>query len=380
MKRALERIVRILIVLISFLLACAVIWFAYRDAGYWQTYSSVFIILALVLGGALGSFVCVALHELGHILFGLANGFRFNSVSIGWLKIYRKDGRLRVTLHEIPDSVAGVAEMIPRRTDRLYVRYGRMTGGGLALSLLCFLASAAAFLLYFLVGMPFAVYALTCTALPCAFGLFFYNLLPRFGGGADTDGGTLRSLRRKDASCMTAVNILAIEGRMYQGDSPSQIDRSLFYGLPQLPEDDWHFILMTEYRLMYCIDSGDTEAAVRESDRLASVLPYVPKYYYNAVAADILFCECSMKEDKTEARRLYGELKGYLRAEKTLQTYRITAAYELYVNGDRMAALRALNAAEQKAEQCEIRGLHKYENRLIDCIRYGIIPEGYPTF
>ena len=87
-----------------------------------------------------------------------------------------------------------------------------------------------------------------------------------------------------------------------------------------------------------------------------------------------------MKEDKTEARRLYAELKGYLRAEKSLQTYRISAAYELYVNGDRMAALRALNAAEQKAEQCEIRGLHKYENRLIDCIRYGIIPEGYPTF
>ena len=42
------------------------------------------------------------------------------------------------------------------------------------------------------------------------------------------------------------INILAIEGRMYQGDSPSQIDRSLFYGLPQLPEDDWHFILMTD--------------------------------------------------------------------------------------------------------------------------------------
>ena len=41
----------------------------------------------------------------------------------------------------------------------------------------------------------------------------------------------------------------------------------------------------------------------------------------------------------SRARRLYGELKGYLLAEKSLQTYRIAAAYELYVNGDRMAAL-----------------------------------------
>ncbi len=380
MKRVFERILRILIFIASLVLAGAVIWVAYRDANYWQWYSSVLIILSLVLGGALASFVCIALHELGHVLFGLANGFRFNSVRIGWLKIYRKDGRLRFTLREMPDSVAGVAEMIPRRTDRLYVRYCRMTAGGLAFSLLCLLASAAAFLLYFLVGMPFAVYVLTCTALPYAFGIFFYNLLPRCDGSADTDGGILRSLRKKDASSLTAVNILAIEGRMYQGDAPSQIDRALFYGLPQLPEDDWHFILMTDYRLMYCIDSGDTPAAIRESDRLASVLDYVPKYYRNAIAADILFCECSMKEDKTEARRLYGELKGYLLAEKSLQTYRIAAAYELYVNGDRMAALHALNAAEQKAEQCEIKGLRKYESRLIDCIRYGIIPEGYASF
>ena len=111
MKRVLERILRILIVALSFAGACAVLLIAYRDAGYWQQYDSVMIVVALILGGMLGSFVCVALHELGHILFGLANGFRFNSVRIGWLKIYRRDGKICATLREMPDSVAGVAEM-----------------------------------------------------------------------------------------------------------------------------------------------------------------------------------------------------------------------------------------------------------------------------
>ena len=39
----------------------------------------------LVLGGIFSSFICKTFHELGHILFGLCCGFRFNSVRIGFM-------------------------------------------------------------------------------------------------------------------------------------------------------------------------------------------------------------------------------------------------------------------------------------------------------
>ena len=55
-----------------------------------------------------------------------------------------------------------------------------------------------------------------------------------------------------------------------------------------------------------------------------------------------------------------------------MQTRRILAAYELYVNGDKMAALRELSAAEEKAENCWIKGTAKYEKKLIACIREDI--------
>lgn len=373
MKRFWEIAARTLIVLICVALAAAVVYFGYSS--YWRQFDSVVLIVSLVLGGILAAAIGSALHELGHVLFGCANGFRFNSVRIGSLKLYKKDGKLRLTLRELPDSLAGASEMIPKRSDRLHARFFWMVFGGLFFSFLFLAGAVLSAVFYFYTGMPFVVYVFTCTALPAAFYSFFYNLVPRVSAGTDTDGGVLCGLIRKDADCVTTVNILAIEGYLYQGYAPGEIERGLYFDLPQLPEDDVNFIILLDYRLMYFIDRGDADAALRTSDRLAELLEYVPKIYLNQIMADIFFCECSMKEDKAKARSMYEQLKQYLRGEKTLQTYRILAAYELYVCGNRMAALHALSAAEQKAETFEIPGIRRYERLLLSCMRDDIIPE-----
>ena len=67
----------------------------------------------------------------------------------------------------------------------------------------------------------------------------------------------LKGLIKKEPSYLTAVNILAIEAYLYQGFTPSEIDKQLYFGAPQLPEDDLNFILLTNYRLSYYIDAGD---------------------------------------------------------------------------------------------------------------------------
>ena len=231
---------------------------------------------------------------------------------------------------------------------------------------------AAVLTLYFYARIPFVAYALVCSSLPCAFHLFFYNALPFSSEDLDTDGALLRGLIKKETSYLTAVNILAVEGYLYQGFSPSEIEQKLYFGLPQLPEDDFNFILLTNYRLMYYLDGGDIENAVRACDRLESLLEYVPSYYFDDIASDILFCECAVKGNADVAREMYPSLEKYLRIEDTLQSRRILAAYELYVNGDKLAALRELNAAEEKAEKCWVAGIAKYEKKLIACLRADI--------
>ena len=365
MKRFLETAAKVFDIAAVVALSGVVLYLGYEH--FYAEIDSFLLVLALVLGGIFSSAICCVFHELGHIVFGKACGFLFNSLRVGPIKIYRDDGGLRITAKEMPETVAGAAEMLPKSADKLYAKYRAVTAGGPAFSFLFLVA--AALTLYFYDRIPFAVYALVCTSLPCAFHLFFYNTLPFSSDDLDTDGALLRGLMKRETPYLTAVNILAIEGYLYQGFTPSEIDKELYFGLPQLPEDDFNFILLTSYRLMYYLDGGDAENTVRAADRLEGLMEYVPSYYLNDIAADILFVESTVKGDTEIARRMYPALEKYLKGEDTLQSRRILAAYELYVNGDKLAALRQLNAAEEKAEKYWIKGIAKFEKKLIACIR-----------
>ena len=367
MNRIIEQFVRIVDVILTFLIGCLVVWLGYRR--YYEEIDSVLLILSLLGGGIVSSAVCKLFHELGHVIVGLICGFRFNSMRVGFLQIYRDEGKLRITARKLPESLAGATEMLPKNADKLHQKFLAVVCGGLLFSFL-FLVGAELVLDFYAV-IPFAVYALVCTSLPYAFHLFFYNVLPFNDENLDTDGAMLKGLIKKEPSYLTAVNILAIEAYLYQGLTPAEIDKDLYFGAPQLPEDDLNFILLTDYRLAYYIDAGDTENAEKACKRLESILDYVPQFYRNDMMADVLFCKCC-RGDSDGAKAMYPHLRLYLKGEGTLSAHRIHAAYELYVNADKTAALRELNAAEQKAENYYIKGIGKYERKLINVIRNGI--------
>lgn len=87
------------------------------------------------------------------------------------------------------------------------------------------------------------------------------------------------------------------------------------------------------------------------------------------MAADVLFVECSVKQDVKEAQRLYPALRQYLKGERTVTAQRIAAAYELFAGGDRAACLRHLSAAQELAEACTVPGAVLFERKLLACIR-----------
>lgn len=363
--RALQKALRIADYLLTFALAVVVVLLAYRK--YWESYDSFLLIFSLVLGGVVSSAACCAFHELGHVLFGKICGFRFNSMRVGFVRIYRRDGKLRIAFGRLPDSLAGATEMLPADTDSLYGRFLAVVAGGPVFSLLFLAGCTVALALH--ESLPFAAFVFACTAVPCAFHIFFYNVLPFNDDNMDTDGGMLRGLIKKEPSYMTAVNILTIEGYLFQGRTPGEIDGDLYFGLPQLPEDDMNFILLTSYRFSYYLDRGDFASAAKAGDRLESVLCYVPAVYKGEIGEEILFNKCAVQRDAEGAKRFYPSVAQFLKGENTLPSHRVAAAYELYVNGDFKAALQEVSAAQQCAENCPVPGEEKYERRLLARIR-----------
>ena len=371
MNRAAEGVLRAVDVIICIALGAVVVWLGY--ARFYREVNSALLILALVAGGILGSLVCTAFHELGHVLAGLCCNFRLNNVSVGFLSLRREDGRVCLRLRRTGDSLAGSTEMLPRSSENLYGRFLFTVAGGLLFSFLFLAGTVLAVVFYS--RLHFAAFALICTAMPFAFHLFFYNALPFNDDNLDTDGGRIKGLLQKDASYLTAVNILAVEGYMWQGCSPSEIDPALYFDLPQLPEDDLNFILLTSYRFMYFLDADDFANAEKYGRRLEDLLEYAPYLYRMELTADALFCACYVSMDEERARELYEKCAGYLKGENSVQSNRVAAAYEWRINKNRSAALRALSGAESRADACEIKGLVKYERKLISALRAEIVPE-----
>ncbi len=57
-------------------------------------------------------FIHIAVHETGHLVFGLISGYKFSSFRFFTLLLYKKDGRLRVGTLSVPGT-AGQCLMIP---------------------------------------------------------------------------------------------------------------------------------------------------------------------------------------------------------------------------------------------------------------------------
>ena len=72
-------------------------------------------------------YAMVAIHELGHVLFGRAMGFRMQSLRIGPLEL--EEGRLK--LHRrLGLATSGVANILPTRSDHLGLRSFAMVAAG----------------------------------------------------------------------------------------------------------------------------------------------------------------------------------------------------------------------------------------------------------
>lgn len=328
---------------------------------YGQADPFLVILLFIAFAVAVG-FICTLLHELGHLIFGIKNKFAFLSFAVWFFKFSKIGGKLRFDFTKMSEE-AGSTEFVPKTTEDLEKRLKKMTFGGL---LFTFFATCISIPIFFIPTAPLWLYCFLSMFLPIGAFMLFGNGLPMINDGVCNDGGVIYGIVKKTDSVKVLINILKIHAELYQGKTPAEIDEGLYFDLPQLPEDDLNFITLLNLRYNYYLDKEDYENAKKIISRLTTLTEYMPKSIYNSVKADELYSYCTFDLSNEKADDLTLELEKYLNKNNSITNLRIKLAYILLLNEEKQVIDDFYNRALFEASRGQIKGLTKFETKLVN--------------
>lgn len=321
-----------------------------------------YVVLSLVLSAIISGFIITFLHELGHLVFGKANGFKLISFTVWFLRWSRKKGKTVFDFTWFGEE-AGYTEMVASSPSFVDKGFKRMTFGGLLFTLIPMLLGIVPF---FLPNLPIYLFVFWSMFLPIGAYVFFGNALPMEDYGVANDGEVLRSLRKNTDTSKVTLSLLKIQSELYNGKTPSEISDSYYFDVPQLREDDLNFVLLLNARYYYYLDCGDYEDAKKVSDRAITLLEYLPKSIIYAVKADALFNACTFDFNETVADDLTYELEKYLNSVNSATNLRIKLAYLKNVKKEQEIVEIFYKKAIKEAKKIPVEGLKKLEIKLIE--------------
>jgi hypothetical protein len=118
-----------------------------------------------------------------------------------------------------------------------------------------------------------------CVVLPFSFYNFCVNILPFEYSSGKTDGLVAWEIIKNEPTAQVMLAILRVQGLVNSGTKLENIDESLLMDLPQLPEDDINFIILTQLRYEYYSACGKDSEAYKYFMRYKDLVQYLPSGY-----------------------------------------------------------------------------------------------------
>lgn len=189
----------------------------------------------MVIGIFLFSFIALGFHELGHLLTGMVQGFKFELFVVGPLGIKRENGKIKIYLNKNLGYYGGIAATIPKddHPDNPKKFANVLLGGPLAsvvFAIVCFLIS------YF-IDKPLGIIFYTGGTISIA--IFFATTIPSKTGMFFTDRKRYQRLTTPGKNQEVELAILRILGNHSKDNSYQNISRN---DIDVLVSDDIPFI------------------------------------------------------------------------------------------------------------------------------------------
>lgn len=237
-----------------------------------ELYALIPVYVILVL---LGAFVVEIVHEGAHFLVGAICSM---GVKIPKFRIFRSSS----------------VDVFPKGAKCMRLRFILTAGAGLFFNLLLIVLGIIAF------AVP-SVPPLLGATLPYAVYSFVVNAAPLEYASGKTDGLMVCEALANSDSAKVMFAVLRVQGLVNGGMPLKDVDEGMLLDVPQLPEDDVNFIILTQVRYEYYLARGDDSTAYKYFLRFKDLIRYLPGEYKDGDTVTAHRARLQDKEEEPEA-------------------------------------------------------------------------------
>lgn len=301
-------------------------------------------IIILFVGFLVGMYLQIAVHEGGHLVFGLLTGYRFCSYRLGSLMLIKEDGRLRLRRFSLAGTGGQCLMAPPPWSENLPVVL--YNAGGCLMNLLC----AALCLLLWLPLREHWLGALPLVSAVVGLGFALINGIPLRIGGVDNDGRNILSLKKDPVARYAFWQQMKVSEKQSKGLRLRQMPEPLF----TYPAEGLDNPLVASVAVFSCnrlLDQGKVAEARAAIETLLDRKTGLPGLYRSLLTCDLMCCRL-LEGDSNGAKKLITtEWTQFCRSMKTFPSVQRTQYYRAkLLDGDRRASEKALAAFEKTAK------------------------------
>lgn len=283
----------------------------------------------------------VGVHELGHLLGGMAAGFRPLLFMVGPLRVEREGERFRVKLAFKGALFGGLAACAPTDTHDLRRRTLWLIAGGPIASL------AAGVLLLALRAVldapPVADTLLLATGV-ISLLIFMASAIPSNTAGFYSDGARIIRLVRGGADVEREVACLAIIGLSMGGDRPRDWSPELVARAAAGEPDTLFGVAGRMYAYVHEMDAGRVDAARAHIETAVAAAEVLPKQVRPGLMLLAAVFAARVDRDAGRARDFLDRAAGGVMLQAHSRP--LAEAAIAWAEGDRARAAERLDAAE----------------------------------
>ncbi len=244
-------------------------------------------ILLTTLIFLLSYFIHIIMHEFGHMVFGLATGYKFSSFRIGNIALVKQNGRLRLKSYSLAGTL-GQCLMTPPDMKDGKIPYALYNLGGVFMNILI---SATATLLYCVCGFSVLLSSAVIIFVFMGFAIAALNGIPLSPGAVNNDGYNTLELKRSPKALRSfriqmKINSLLVEGVRVK-DMPEE-----WFSVPE--KEDMNNSLVATLGVFACsrlMDMQDFDAAEKLTEEMIATDSAIVGVHRQLMICDIIYCK-----------------------------------------------------------------------------------------